>query len=191
MIRKFSLYLSTFLLAILIGCNSSEEPKQDKAAQPQPEPQTPEEHVEQATFTDLEGDTVGISDFKGKVILIDFWETWCKPCLASFPTMQKLQDEYSDSFVVLAVTPGFTDTRADAQRFAKEHDYTFQYLIDENNLHQKLGVQGIPYKVYVDAEGKFIEKSMGTAGPKGDYRKMKQIIEKHGVPVEQQKDEVQ
>ncbi len=140
---------------------------------------TEAEYVEQATFTDFDGNKVSISDFEGKVVLIDFWETWCKPCLASFPTMQKVQDEYPDSFVVLAVTPGFTDTKEDAEAFAQEHDYTFEYLMDSNNLHRKLGVQGIPFKVYVDAEGNFIEKSMGTSGPQGDYKKLKKIIKKH------------
>ena len=81
--------------------------------------------------------------------------------------------------MVLAVTPGFTDTKEDAQAFAKKNDYTFEYLMDSNNLHQKLEVQGIPFKVYVDAEGNFIEKSLGTSGPKGDYKKLKKIIEKH------------
>ena len=140
---------------------------------------TEAEYVEQATFTDFDGNKVSISDFEGKVVLIDFWETWCKPCLASFPTMQKVQDEYPDTFVVLAVTPGFTDTKEDAEAFAQEHDYTFKYLMDSNNLHRKLGVQGIPFKVYVDAEGNFIEKSMGTSGPQGDYKKLKKIIKKH------------
>lgn len=172
----------SFFLALLISCNSSDEPNQKKAAQAaqvESEPDTPAEYVEQATFTDLEGDTVSISKYKGKVILIDFWETWCKPCLASFPTMQKLQEEYPDDFAVLAVTPGFTDTKEDAQSFSKNHDYTFEYLIDSNNLHQQLGVQGIPFKVFVDANGNFIKSSMGTAGPEGDYEMIKEIIEKH------------
>lgn len=174
----------TLLLAVFISCNSSEEPKQQKSTQAaqvevQSEPDTPEEYVQQATFTDFEGDTTSISKYEGKVVLIDFWETWCKPCLASFPTMQKLQEEYSDNFVVLAVTPGFTDTKEDAQSFAQNHDYTFEYLLDSNNLHQKLQVPGLPFKVFVDPEGNLIKKSMGTAGPEGDYEMIKEIIEKH------------
>lgn len=176
-IRFSQRILLPLLLCILISCNTSKKPEQQKASQQ--EADTPEEYVQQATFTDFEGNKVSISDFKGKVVLIDFWETWCRPCLASFPTMQKLQEEYPDNFVVLAVTPGFTDTQQDAQSFAQNHDYTFTYLIDSNNLHQKLGVQGIPYKVFVDSEGNFIKQSMGTAGPEGDYKMVKQIIEKH------------
>jgi thioredoxin-related protein len=51
--------------------------------------------------------------------------------------------------------------------------------MDSNNLHRKLGVQGIPYKVFVDAEGNFIKESMGSSGPEEDYKMVKNIIEKH------------
>lgn len=163
---------------LFAACSSSDTPKEAQAKE-KPVPDTPAEFVEQAVFTDLEGNPVPISNFKGKVVLIDFWETWCKPCLASFPTLQKLQEEYSDNFVVLAVTPGFTDTAADAKDFAEEKDYNFVWLMDSNGLHKKLGVQGIPYKVFVDTEGNFIKKSMGTAGPQADYKKIKKIIEEH------------
>lgn len=184
MMKNYSWVLILLFAIGSIACGRADEQQKEAKNSTVNEEQadqnlTDAQYVEQATFTDFEGNTVSISDFEGKVVLIDFWETWCKPCLASFPTMQKVQEEYPDSFVVLAVTPGFSDTKEDAEDFAQEHDYTFEYLMDSNNLHRKLGVQGIPYKVYVDAEGNFIEKSLGTSGPEGDYKKLKKIIEKH------------
>src|SRR5699024_8849478 len=137
-------------------------------------------YVEQAAFTSLDGDTVQVSDFKGKVVMIDLWETWCAPCIESFPTLQKLQEEYSDDFVMLAVTPGFSDTRKDAKAFADEHDYSFRFLMDSNELYKKIKVQNIPYKLFIDAEGNFIKKSLGSYGPKQDYKKIRKIIEEHG-----------
>lgn len=179
MIRKnISRYILLALLVITSACGSSDD-QQKKSEEKQQEPVTEAEYVQQATFTDFDGNKVSMSDYEGKVVLIDFWETWCKPCLASFPTMQKLQEEYPDDFQVLAVTPGFMDTRKDAKTFADEHDYTFDYLMDSNNLHRKLGVQGIPFKVFVDADGQFIEKSLGSSGPDVDYKKIKGIIEEH------------
>lgn len=179
--KKKYLVLVILCAVTMLSCgnNETETRKSEKSATETEQNLTDADYVDQATFTDLEGNEVAISDFEGKVVLIDFWETWCKPCLASFPTMQKIQEEYPDSFVVLAVTPGFTDTKEDAQKFANDNDYTFEYLMDSNDLHQKLGVQGIPYKVYVDTAGNFIEKSMGTSGPQGDYEKLKKIIEEH------------
>lgn len=172
---SFSILLVLLLSISLLGCNSSDESSKKSSS----DSQTDTEYVKTTSFTDLEGNTVSISDFSGKVVLIDFWETWCKPCLASFPTMQELQDEYPDNFQILAVTPGFTDTREDARSFAQNHDYNFKYLMDSNNLHQKLGVQGIPHKVFVDTAGKVIKQSVGTSGPQEDYKKIKKIIEKY------------
>ena len=172
-----------FALVPMIACNSSDMPDQEAKEKVQEtakaSPDTPEEFVEQASFTDLDGDKVNMSEFEGKVVMIDFWETWCKPCLASFPTMQDLLEEYPDNFTVLAVTPGFTDTAEDARSFARKNDYDFNYLMDSNGLHEKLEVQGIPYKIFVDADGNFIQRSMGSHGPQEDYEMIKQIIEEH------------
>lgn len=165
----------------IVSCGETPEDKQEEQTQVEVEvePTTDADFVEQAVFTDLEGEEVSISEFKGKVVMIDFWETWCKPCLASFPTLQKLQEEYSENFIVLAVTPGFTDSREDAQKFAESNDYDFNYLMDSNGLNEDLGVQGIPFKVFVDANGEFIKKEMGSRGPDEDYKKVKEIIEKY------------
>lgn len=174
----FKKMLPLLLAAVIAGCGGGED-SESASQNEQTEPQSTADYVEQATFMSLDGDTVSVADFKGKVVMIDLWETWCKPCLASFPTLQKLQEEYPGDFVVLAVTPGFTDTKEDARTFAREHDYDFTYLLDSNGLHKKVGVQGIPFKLYVDAEGNFIQKSMGSYGPDQDYEKVKEIIEEH------------
>lgn len=176
--------LLLILALLLTGCGETSEQQQEQEQTNETTAQTEEsstdaEYVEQAVFTDLEGEEVSISEFRGKVVMIDFWETWCKPCLASFPTLQQLQEEYPEDFIVLAVTPGFTDSREDAQKFAEENDYDFYYLMDSNGLNQDLGVQGIPFKVFVDANGEFITKEMGSFGADEDYNKVKEIIEEN------------
>lgn len=164
------------VLSVLVSCGNKEESK-DKASGETPQAEA--EYVEAAQFTTLQGDPVELSDFKGKVVLIDFWETWCKPCLAIFPTMQKLLEEYPDDFAVLAVTPGFADTREDAIEFKSNHEYDFNYVMDSGNLSENLKVQSIPFKVFVDAEGSYIKSSLGSYGSERDYKELKSIIEKH------------
>lgn len=160
-------------IALVLSCTSKKESSSSNESQGR------EQAVEQATFVNLDGEEVPISRFEGKVVLIDFWETWCKPCLASFPTMQKLMDDYPEDFIVLAVSPGWVDSKEDAREFRQEHDYDFVYLYDENNLHETLNVQGIPYKVFVDAGGGFVEASLGSRGPQGDYKHAEDLIKEH------------
>jgi thiol-disulfide isomerase/thioredoxin len=137
-----------------------------------------EEAVEQAVFEGLDGGSVAVSEFEGKIVMLDFWETWCKPCLNSFPTLDKLTQEYPDDFAVIAVTPGFMDGKPDAKKFADEHDYNFTYAMD-TGLAGKLSIQSIPYKVFVDADGNYLSTKVGSYGPERDYEEIKKIIEEH------------
>lgn len=154
------LYTFAFLI-LLAGCSGE---------------QTNENLIENATFTDLDGNDVSLSDFRGKVVLIDFWESWCGPCLQVFPAMQELREEYPDNFVVLAVTVGMMEGKAEAKEFVEKHDYDFQFLFDEYELFQKIGGHSIPFKIYIDPDGQLIKKELGSRGRFGDYNSAKNII---------------
>ncbi len=172
-------YLHRYALAVLLATLLVSCSKKEKESSPESQANNEAGYVEKAHFATFQGDTVRVSDFKGKVVLIDFWETWCKPCLAIFPTMQRLLEEYPDDFAVLAVNPGFADSREDAKDFKEDHEYDFHYLFDSGNLSGKLKVQSIPFKVYVDAQGNYIKSSVGSYGEDEDYKQLKEIIEKH------------
>lgn len=132
--------------------------------------------IEKGSFKDFSGTPVSVTDFKGKVVLLDFWETWCGPCIRSFPTLDRLMKEYPDDFAVIAVTPGFSDTPEDVQQFRQANPYPFVFVMDEG-LSTALNIEGIPYKVILTADGKYLTTVMG-AHP-DDYEKMKEIIEKY------------
>lgn len=135
------------------------------------------EAIKQATFTTLEGEKVSLSDFKGKLVLIDFWETWCAPCLKSFKDMQKVKDEYPDRFTVLAVNPNFADEPEDVQQFVEDNDYDFIFVHDTDELHKTLGVRSLPYKVFMDADGNYIETDIGSLAE--DYQHIKELVTQH------------
>lgn len=138
-----------------------------------------QEIVQNAVFQDLDGNPVSVEDFEGKLLLIDFWESWCGPCLQVFPAMQDLREEYPDEFEVLAVTVGLSEGPEDARAFAEEHDYDFHFLYDANGIFEALGGQGIPFKAYVDPEGNVIKIEMGSYGREGDYNRTKAMIVEH------------
>lgn len=132
--------------------------------------------LENADFEDLDGNPVHISDYRGKVVLLDLWETWCVPCLVSFPTLQRLMDDYPEGFIVLAVSPGIMDSPDQVVEFAEEHDYTFEYLYGYD-LADGLELTGIPFKIYLDPDGNYIKHTVGSRGPERDYQDAKDVLD--------------
>ena len=133
--------------------------------------------VENAVFTDFDGNEFSISDFEGKTIMIDFWETWCAPCINMMPTLDKLMEDYEDNFVVLATSPLWMDDEAAILRFVEQHDYRMLF-VKNSELATQLEVTGIPYKVFVKPDGTFYKAETGSRGPARDYEVIKEIIEK-------------
>lgn len=168
--NQFScLSLMTGALLLFSACTGGNKPAV-------PEFREAAEVVEGAVFTDLEGNDVALADYYGKFIVIDFWETWCGPCLQVFPAMQQLQDEYPDEFVMLAVTVGMTDGIQDAIDFRAEEEYTFEYLFDEYDVFEKFQMGAIPFKVYIAPNGEVIKAELGSRGREGDYNHVKTIF---------------
>ena len=174
LMKNFITALTAVLLIMATACSNESDQRQAESVQPDGN-----EHaaiVENAVFTDLDGNDVNISEFEGKLVLIDFWESWCGPCLQVFPAMEDLRGEYPDQFEVLAVTVGMTEGPEDARAFKEEHGYDFHFLYDEYGVFQDLGGTGIPFKAYVGPDGKFIKIEMGSRGRQGDYNTTKQLI---------------
>lgn len=121
------------------------------------------------TFTTLEGTPVSIADWKGKVVLIDYWATWCGPCRKSFPSLQRLYEKYrSNPNVLFAVVNVWekTDDRAQTVRdfMSKNPSLTFPMYIDKTDaVVQKYGVTGIPTKFILGKDGRIQFKEVGLA----------------------------
>ncbi len=170
--RRF-VVISIFAVAVLAGIRIAGSSGSEAV-----NPEDKNEILGNAVLTDLNGSEVTLEKYAGKTVLIDIWETWCTPCLRSMPTLQKLMDDYPDDFVVLAVSPGYMDTPDQVREFVANHDYTFEFVFGED-LARDLNVQSIPFKVYVDPEGQYIESVLGTQGPERDYEKAREIIHRY------------
>jgi len=132
-----------------------------------------------ASFKDYEGNTVSLDQFRGKVVMIDFWETWCTPCLKAFPSMSKAMTDYPNDFVVLAVNLGESDQDSDVERFRNANpDYPFIWLKDSELVANQLQVPGIPFKVFIAPDGSYHSHELGLSGSEdANYTKLVQLIQ--------------
>ncbi|RFT15091.1 MAG: Thiol:disulfide oxidoreductase related to ResA [Candidatus Saccharicenans subterraneus] len=123
---------------------------------------------------DLEGKVVKLANYQGKVVILDFWATWCGPCLGSFPGMKKLVEEYqkdpSVAFVFVNTWQDEANKEQVVKEFLEKNQYPFYVLMDtEDKVVASYGVSGIPTKFVIDPKGKIRFKSIGF---EGDTEKM-------------------
>ena len=121
------------------------------------------------SLKNLDGETVSLESLRGKVVIVDFWATWCGPCKASFPGMQTMVNQYKDdaqvAFVFVDTWERTGDVAKNAADFIHEKGYPFNVLLDlENKVVADYGVSGIPTKFVVDKTGRIRFKSVGFGG---------------------------
>ncbi|THJ16633.1 MAG: TlpA family protein disulfide reductase [Nitrospira sp. CG24B] len=109
--------------------------------------------AEDFRLVDLEGKQQSLSQYRGKVVLVNFWATWCKPCTTEMPAMQATYDKLREKgFVVLAVNE--LEDEAKVREHIKQHGHTFPVLMDrDNKVANQFGVFGLPVSVFIDEKG--------------------------------------
>lgn len=109
----------------------------------------------------LEGDTVQLDDFEGDVVVVNFWATWCGPCVVEMPELQAFHEEYSDQGVVmLGINLG--ENAETAQSFIDERDITYPIILDESgDISDFYALRGQPTTVIFDQNGEIVYTHTG------------------------------
>jgi peroxiredoxin len=118
------------------------------------------------SLRNLDGETVSLESLKGKVVVIDFWATWCGPCVRSFPGMQRAQNDHKEqgdvAFLFVNTWERVADKEKNARDFISGNNYTFNVLMDkDNDVVGQFGVEGIPAKFILDGNGRIRFSSTG------------------------------
>jgi peroxiredoxin len=120
-----------------------------------------EEFAPDFQVTTIKGQTISTVDFRGKVVVLDFWATWCPPCRASVPEIKELTKKYpSDKLVVLSVSAD-KDDRQWREFVEKKNMDWLQYRDEDGHVLHAMGVHAFPTYVVIDTEGVIRERIVG------------------------------
>lgn len=131
----------------------------------------------QFTLKDMNGVDVNLASFKGKVILLNFWATWCGPCREEIPSLVELQTQYGDDLVVL----GFSvdDTVEKLRPYAEQFKMNYPVLVGNgrDDVQEAYGpIWGIPISVIIGRDGKIHKKHSGIASKDQFEREIKELL---------------
>ncbi len=157
----FILFLLFLYLGIQKPGNEVREIKGTLVGQPAPN----------FTLKTIEGEELSLKDFKGKVVLINFWATWCPPCKEELPFFEKIYKKYKDKgFVILAVN---TDPE-NLQNFLEDFGtkFTFPILIGDNKILDLYPVRGLPTSFLINREGRIVKVRLGI------YRELEEDLKR-------------
>jgi len=110
---------------------------------------------------DINGLNIGLSDFRGKIVLLNFWATWCPACVAEMPAMEKLHRGLREKDFAM-VTISLQDSAGQVKDFFKKHKLTFTALLDTTGeVGARFGLRGIPTTIILDKAGQAIGVVIG------------------------------
>jgi thiol-disulfide isomerase/thioredoxin len=132
------------------------------------------------TLKDIEGRPVTLADLKGKTVLLDFWTTWCPPCRADAPSLDKLYRKYGEKDLMI-IGISVNEERAIVERFLKEHPHPFPIaLTSENELPRPFQIGTFPTYVVIDRDGTISAAVQGEHG----FAELRDLLKKAGLESE-------
>lgn len=154
-----AVFIGIFSLVTLFACKPTQEKRSILQGLPAKDRAQPIGGSDAFPFRlkNLAGVEKTLSDYKGKVVLLNFWATWCVPCIAEMPSLQLLSSLYKDRGLEVVAISGDADA-ALLKQFVEKQELTFEILQDPTLVvSPRYSVEGFPESFFIDRNGKFIE----------------------------------
>ena len=135
--------------------------------------------VPDGTFYDMEGNTVKLSDFRGKPVVLNFWASWCGPCKSEMPDFDSAYAEYADRvhFLMVNVTDGYRETQSTASEFIAQSGYGFPVYLDKDAATSAYyGVNSLPTTFFIDADGYLVTYATGALNMENLQKGLRMIL---------------
>lgn len=128
-------------------------------------------------LTDLQGKTVKLGDLKGRTVLLDFWTTWCGPCRADGPSLDKLSQKYgAKNLTIIGVS--VNEDRTTVQKFLGEHPHPYTVaLTTENEMPRPYQIGVFPTYIVIDSDGNLAAAAEGERG----FSDLRKLLKKAGL----------
>ena len=175
--KKIALIVIISALTVFLGCSKSNSNvnEKNKTASPQNASMTQTTGTNSAnqtapdfTLTDTKGKKVSLSDYKGKVVILDFWATWCPPCRRGIPDLISIKKEYKNKIAIIGVSLD-VDTKKNVVPFIKTYGINYPVVYATNQVVRDYGnIDAIPTSFVIDKDGKIVNQHVGLT-PKEVY----------------------
>ena len=165
---QFRIYVALAVFSIgLMGCGPRNQPEVDLPIRTLPQSTAPRSFAEELymppfELPDVEGNLVSSASFEGDVLLVNFWATWCGPCIEEMPELSELHKEYADQgFSVIGISLD-VDGPEVVKPFLEAYPVSYPVLLDDNTVADQFGgVWGLPVSFLVDREGNIVRRFIG------------------------------
>jgi thiol-disulfide isomerase/thioredoxin len=132
------------------------------------------------SVVDILGKPLTLSDFKGKTVLLDFWTTWCPPCRADAPALDKLYRKYGDRDLMI-VGISVSEDRAVVERFLKDHPHSFPVVLStENEMPTTYQIGVFPTYIVISPDGNLASAAQGDQG----FSDLRKMLKKAGLEID-------